>query len=88
VERSPLVHADAIRTPLLLLHAELDRNCPPSQSSELFTALRRLGRTVRYLRARETGHLMNFTGSAAFRAARADAIDAWLDTWLAADPGR
>ncbi|MFO1541129.1 MAG: S9 family peptidase [Chloroflexota bacterium] len=86
--RSPLVHADAIRTPLLLLHAELDRNCPPSQSAELFTALRGLGRTVRYLRARAVGHLMNFTGTAAFRAARADAVDAWLDAYLRDDDAR
>lgn len=85
VARSPLVHADAIRTPLLLLHAELDRNCPPSQSTEIFTALRSLGRTVRYLRARDVGHLMNLTGSAAFRAARAAAIDDWLDRFLADD---
>ena len=82
LDRSPITHADAIRTPLLLLHAELDRNCPPSQSSELFTALRRLGRRVRYLRARDVGHLMNFTGGTAFRAARAAAIDDWLDRYL------
>lgn len=87
IERSPLAHAHAIHTPLLLLHAELDRNCPPSQSSELFTALRRLGREVRYLRARDVGHLMNFTGGPAFRAARAAAIDDWLDRHLGTAAG-
>lgn len=85
VERSPLFHAGAIRTPLLLLHAEEDHNCPIAQSEELYSALIRLGRPVRFLRARGLGHLMNFTGSGRFRLARAAAIDDWLDRHLGPD---
>lgn len=84
--RSPLVLADRIRTPLLLIHAEHDRSCPLSQSAELFTALRALGRPVRFLVARGEGHLMNFTGGSRFRSARAAAIDDWLDRHLRAEP--
>jgi dipeptidyl aminopeptidase/acylaminoacyl peptidase len=80
--RSPLTHAGRIRTPLLLLHAEEDHNCPVAQSEELYSALARLGRPVRFLRARDLGHLMNFTGGGRFRLARAAAIDDWLDRWL------
>jgi dipeptidyl aminopeptidase/acylaminoacyl peptidase len=80
--RSPLTHAARIRTPLLLLHAEEDHNCPVGQSEELYAALIRLGRPVRFLRARGLGHLMNFTGGGRFRLARAAAIDDWLDRWL------
>lgn len=80
--RSPLTHAARIRTPLLLLHAEEDHNCPVGQSEELYSALIRLGRPVRFLRARSLGHLMNFTGGGRFRLARAAAIDDWLDRWL------
>jgi len=86
LERSPLTHADRIRTPLLLLHAEEDHNCPIAQSEELYSALVRLGRPVRFLRARGVGHLMNFTGSGRFRLARAAAIDEWLDRWLRPTP--
>ncbi len=85
-DRSPLTHADRIRTPLLLLHAEEDHDCPVAQSEELYSALVRLGRPVRFLRARGVGHLMNFTGGGRFRLARAAAIDDWLDRWLRATP--
>ena len=81
--RSPLTYADRIHTPLLLLHAEEDHNCPIGQSEELYSALVRLGRPVRFLRARGLGHLMNFTGGGRFRLARSAAIDAHLDTCLA-----
>jgi dipeptidyl aminopeptidase/acylaminoacyl peptidase len=80
--RSPLTHAARVRTPLLLLHAEEDHNCPVGQSEELYSALTRLGRPVRFLRARGLGHLMNFTGGGRFRLARAAAVDDWLDRWL------
>jgi dipeptidyl aminopeptidase/acylaminoacyl peptidase len=80
--RSPLTHAARIRTPLLLLHAEEDHNCPVGQSEELYSALTRLGHPVRFLRARGLGHLMNFTGGGRFRLARAAAIDDWLDRHL------
>ncbi|MFN8623631.1 MAG: S9 family peptidase [Chloroflexota bacterium] len=83
VDRSPLFRADRIHTPLLLLHAEEDHNCPIAQSEELYSALARLGRPVRFVRARGVGHLMNFFGSGRFRLARAGAIDEWLDRWLA-----
>ncbi len=82
VARSPVTHVARIRTPLLLLHAEEDHNCPIAQSEELYAALARLGRPVRFLRARRLGHLMNFTGGGRFRLARAAAIDDWLDRWL------
>ena len=77
LERSPLRHADGVRTPLLLLHAELDQNCPIGQSEEIFTALRRLDRTVSFVRVPGHGHLMNLTGTATFRRGRADLLDAW-----------
>lgn len=46
VERSPITYAKAIRTPLLLIHAESDFRCPVEQSEQLFVALKRLGREV------------------------------------------
>ncbi len=43
---SPLYNADRIHTPLLLLHGEADVNVPESESEELYTALKTLGRRV------------------------------------------
>src|SRR5439155_5671693 len=48
--RSPIRYADRIRTPLLLLHSEMDLRCPISQAEELFGALRLLGREVELVR--------------------------------------
>lgn len=83
VARSPIRYVHQIRTPLLILHAELDQNCPTSQSDELFGALRSLGRDVRYVRIPGEGHLVNLFGRPSRRAARRSIIDAWLDRHLA-----
>jgi dipeptidyl aminopeptidase/acylaminoacyl peptidase len=74
VDRSPLHHADAIHTPVLLLHAELDQNCTIAQSEQLYAALRALGREVAFVRVPGEGHLMDLVGSARFRLARMELI--------------
>ncbi|MFN8511368.1 MAG: S9 family peptidase [Thermomicrobiales bacterium] len=76
---SPVTHADRIRTPLLLIHAERDENCLIGQSEELCAALAALGREVRLGRLPEEGHLMNLVGRPSHRLLRAS----WLDDWFA-----
>ncbi len=44
-ERSPLTYATRVTTPLRIIGAENDYRCPISQSEELYTWLKRLGRT-------------------------------------------
>jgi dipeptidyl aminopeptidase/acylaminoacyl peptidase len=78
IERSPLTHVAAIRTPLLLVHAELDEQSPIGQSEEMFTALRQLGRRTEFVRIPGEGHLINLVGRPSRRIARAAAIDRWL----------
>ncbi|MDR2472180.1 MAG: prolyl oligopeptidase family serine peptidase [Tannerella sp.] len=46
IENSPLFFADKVKTPLLIMHNDLDGAVPWYQGIELFTALRRLGKTV------------------------------------------
>ena len=77
--RSPLTHADRIRTPLLLIHAEQDTNCPIDQSEELCAALAARGHAVRLGRIPEEGHLLNLIGRPSHRLLRT----AWLDGWFA-----
>ena len=56
VDRSPLFQADRIRTPLLLIHGTRDTNVVPTESEQMFTALRGLGMCGRHhLRAWELG---------------------------------
>jgi len=59
-ERSPLTLVDHIETPLLLLHASNDLRCPPSESSQLFTALRKRKHTVEMVRYPGVSHLMDW----------------------------
>lgn len=82
LERSPLRHADAVATPVLLLHAELDQNCTIAQSEQMYAALRALGREVAFVRVPGEGHLMDLVGSARFRYARMDLIAGALEETL------
>ncbi len=79
LERSPFTHAHKIKAPLLLLHGESDRNTFISNSQELFTALKKLGRTVEFIRYpreghgfREPNHLVDMM----------ERILRWFDRWL------
>jgi dipeptidyl aminopeptidase/acylaminoacyl peptidase len=82
VAASPLTAADQIRTPLLLIHAELDQNCPVAQSEQMLAALRQRGEAAELVRLPGEGHLVNLNGRPSRRLARARAVDAWLDRYL------
>jgi dipeptidyl aminopeptidase/acylaminoacyl peptidase len=55
-ERSPLTHADRVRTPTLLHHGDLDDTDSPFQSMNFFVALRKFGVTARLLRYPDESH--------------------------------
>ena len=50
--------ADRIKTPLLLMHGEQDHNVPFRQSMEMYYALRRLGKDVKWVAYTHGGHGM------------------------------
>ena len=79
---SPVTHADRIRTPLLLIHAERDESCPIGQSEEAYATLAELGREVRLWRIPEEGHLMNLVGRPSRRLLRANCLDQWFARYL------
>jgi dipeptidyl aminopeptidase/acylaminoacyl peptidase len=78
LERSPLLYASAIRTPVLLIHGEIDQRCPIEQSEQLFVALRRLGREAVFLRFPDESHSLATAGRPDRRVARLTAILDWL----------
>ena len=55
-ERSPALHADRIRIPLLIAHGGRDVRVSPAQSEEMVQALRSRGVAVPYLTYPEEGH--------------------------------
>jgi alpha-beta hydrolase superfamily lysophospholipase len=53
---SPLLRAHALTAPLLLVHGANDTNVPPSESEQMFEALRSMNRKVELLMFDDDGH--------------------------------
>lgn len=82
-KQSPLFNADKISTPLLLLHGSVDTNVPPGESTQLFTALKLLGREVEYIQILDQNHhIMTYNK----RILWTKTILAWFDRWLKNQP--
>jgi acylaminoacyl-peptidase len=78
-EGSPMRAASAITAPLLVEHSERDFRCPVDQGEQLFTILRRLGRTdTEFVRFAQTGHELSRSGKPRSRILRLRAIAHWF----------
>jgi dipeptidyl aminopeptidase/acylaminoacyl peptidase len=86
-ERSPITYAKAIRTPLLLVHAEDDLRVPIEQAEQMFVALKRLGREVVLVRFPESSHGLGVLGRPRQRLERLRIVLDWFGTHLAEDAG-
>jgi dipeptidyl aminopeptidase/acylaminoacyl peptidase len=82
--RSPLYHADRIKTPLLLLHGTGDTNVPSLESDQMFTALKILGKDVAYVRFMGQDH--GIRGTPAHRQAVDELMLEWFDRYLKGEP--
>ena len=78
-ERSPLRHADRIRTPMLLTAGQQDLATPPSQAQVLHTALRERGVETQLVLYPEEGHGVRQPATVADQCAR---LIAWFDRHL------
>lgn len=78
-QQSPLFNADKIHTPLLLLHGTVDTNVPPTESQQLFTALRILRRPVSFVQVNGENHVIQNTAK---QTLWQEAIFAWFAYWL------
>ena len=77
--QSPLFNADKIHTPLLLLHGTADTNVPTTESQQLFTALRILGRPVSFVQVKGENHVVQGVPK---QSQWQEAIFAWFAYWL------
>ena len=78
-EGSPMRHAHEIDAPLLVEHSERDYRCAIDQGEQLFTLLRRLGRTqTEFVRFTGDGHGLSRSGNPRNRILRLRAIAHWF----------
>lgn len=83
VNQSPLFRADRIHKPLLFTHGSADTNVPPSESIQMFTALKRTGCPTALLMVDgENHHILNYDK----RTMWLNSIMAWFDRWLKDEP--
>ena len=80
--RSPISFARNVNTPALLLHGESDYRCPIGQSEEYFVALKRLGKTVEFVRFPGSNHAFPRTGHPRMREEYLSRMVDWFDDWL------
>lgn len=80
--RSPITFARNVDTPALLLHGEADARCPVAQSEEYFVALKRLGKTVEFVRFPNSNHAFPRTGHPRMREEYLTRMLAWFDDCL------
>ena len=79
---SPVLQADRISTPTLVLHSEHDYRCPIEQAEQLFVTLRRNGTPTEFVRFPDEGHELSRSGSPKHRIERFDVVLEWLGRWL------
>ncbi len=82
LRQSPLFHAARCHTPLLFVVGERDHRCPPTQSFELHSVLRSLGRTSELLMLPGSFHAGSMLGAPAVRLAHDEALVQWMEQWL------
>ncbi|MGQ9876472.1 MAG: prolyl oligopeptidase family serine peptidase [Chloroflexus sp.] len=81
-DHSPLAHAHKIKTPLLLLHSELDYRVPISEAEQLFAILRRQKKVVELVRYPREGHELTRSGEPRHRADHMRRTLEWFDRYL------
>lgn len=56
MEMSPIYHVKNVKTPLMLIHGELDLRCPIEQAEQMYVALKSLGREATLVRYQGDSH--------------------------------
>ena len=79
---SPLKYVANITAPLLIVHSENDYRCPMEQAEQLFIALKRLRRTVEFVRFPNESHGLSRNGGPKHRVERLERTLGWFETYL------
>ena len=82
MEKSPITYINNMKTPLLIIHSELDYRCPMEQGEQLFIGLKKLKRVVEFVRFPGESHGLSGGGKPKHRVERLQHIVRWFDRYL------
>lgn len=82
--QSPMAVVQAVRTPTLVLHSELDFRCPLEQATRYYAALKRQGTEAEMLIFPGENHELTRSGGPRHRVERFDAVLEWWSRHLPA----
>jgi dipeptidyl aminopeptidase/acylaminoacyl peptidase len=80
--QSPITYVANVTTPLLILHSEQDTRTPIDQTLQEFSALKILGRTVRFVDVPDENHDLSRIGAPIHRVERLHIMTQWLQGYL------
>ncbi len=86
LHHSPITYAANVQTPVLLLHGEDDLRCPIEQSEQYFVALKRLGKTVEFVRFPNSTHRFRKMGHPSMIVEYYRLLLDWLDRYIGVGP--
>jgi len=81
-KRSPILYVEKMKTPLLILHSELDYRVPISQAEELYIQLKRCKAEVEFVRYPNEGHELSRSGQPIHRVDRLNRIVGWFERFI------
>lgn len=79
---SPIRNVANITAPLLIVHSENDYRCPMEQAEQLFISLKKLGRTVEFVRFPNESHGLSRNGGPKHRVERLERTLGWFEAHL------
>ena len=82
LHHSPITYAANVQTPVLLLHGEDDLRCPIEQSEQYFVALKRLGKTVEFVRFPDSTHRFRKMGHPSMIVEYYRLMLGWLERYI------
>jgi dipeptidyl aminopeptidase/acylaminoacyl peptidase len=82
IEHSPLTYAKDMETPLLIIHSENDLRCLMEQAEQLFIALKKQRKDVRFVRFPDENHELSRSGRPRHRMERFGYILDWFNQYL------
>jgi dipeptidyl aminopeptidase/acylaminoacyl peptidase len=71
-----------ITAPLLIIHSENDYRCPMEQAEQFYIALKKLRRTVEFVRFANESHGLSRNGAPKHRVERLERTLGWFEAHL------